>query len=134
MSERLSYRFGPVERRGIFGAARTGQVVILGAGLGACVAVLDAAPSVATTASKTPPMMPTSLSPATAESPSALTPPAAPAPTESQAPLSASAPAATPSAAATDANSYEEAQQQFRQAQGQYQRELELQRAQQQTR
>jgi hypothetical protein len=46
MGERLSYRFGPVERRGIFGAARTGQVVILGIGLGACVAVLDAAPSV----------------------------------------------------------------------------------------
>ena len=46
MGERLTYRFGPVERRGVFGAARTGQVVILGGGLGACVAILDAAPTV----------------------------------------------------------------------------------------
>jgi hypothetical protein len=46
MGERLTYRFGPVERRGIFGAARPAQVLTLGAGLGACVAVLDAAPSV----------------------------------------------------------------------------------------
>jgi hypothetical protein len=46
MAERLTYRFGPVERRGIFGAARAGQVLMLGAGLGLCVAVLDAAPSI----------------------------------------------------------------------------------------
>ena len=46
MADRLTYRFGPVERRGIFGAAGAGQVMILGAGLIVCVAVLDAAPSV----------------------------------------------------------------------------------------
>src|SRR6202040_1565930 len=46
MAERLTYRFGPVERRGIFGAARAGQVLVLGVGLAACVALLDAAPSI----------------------------------------------------------------------------------------
>jgi hypothetical protein len=46
MGERLTYRFGPVERRGIFGAARAGQLLILGAGLVMCVAILDLAPSV----------------------------------------------------------------------------------------
>jgi hypothetical protein len=46
MAERLTYRFGPVERRGIFGAARAGQVLVLSIGLTLCVALLDAAPSV----------------------------------------------------------------------------------------
>jgi hypothetical protein len=46
MAERLTYRFGPVERRGIFGAARAGQVLVLGLGLAACVAILDAVPSI----------------------------------------------------------------------------------------
>jgi len=46
MADRLTYRFGPVERRGIFGAARAGQVLVLGLGLTACVAILDAAPSI----------------------------------------------------------------------------------------
>jgi hypothetical protein len=46
MAERLTYRFGPVERRGIFGAARAGQVLVLGAGLAGCVGILDAAPSI----------------------------------------------------------------------------------------
>jgi type VII ESX secretion system EccE translocon-like protein len=46
MADRLTYRFGPVERRGIFGAARTGQVLVLGLGLTGCVAILDAAPSI----------------------------------------------------------------------------------------
>ncbi len=46
MAERLTYRFGPVERRGIFGSARAGQVVVFGLGLTVCVAILDAAPSI----------------------------------------------------------------------------------------
>jgi hypothetical protein len=46
MGARLTYRFGPVERRGIFGGARTGQILILGGGLGICVVILDASPSV----------------------------------------------------------------------------------------
>ncbi len=44
--ERLTYRFGPLERRGIFGGARAGQLVVLACGLAACVAILDSAPTV----------------------------------------------------------------------------------------
>ena len=44
--ERLTYRFGPLERRGIFGGARGGQVAVLAGGLAVCVAVLDSAPTV----------------------------------------------------------------------------------------
>src|SRR5437016_1161401 len=46
MPERLTYRFGPLERRGIFGGARAGQVVVLAGGLAACVAILDSTPTV----------------------------------------------------------------------------------------
>jgi hypothetical protein len=44
--DRLTYRFGPLERRGIFGGARAGQVAVLAAGLAVCVAILDSAPTV----------------------------------------------------------------------------------------
>ncbi|MFL5824802.1 MAG: SCO6880 family protein [Solirubrobacteraceae bacterium] len=46
MPDRLTYRFGPLERRGIFGAARGRQIVVMGAGLAACVGILDIAPTV----------------------------------------------------------------------------------------
>ena len=44
---RLSYRFGPLERRGLFGPVRGGQVAILGIGALLAIAVLDSAPTVA---------------------------------------------------------------------------------------
>ena len=46
MPDRLTYRFGPLERRGIFGGARAGQVVVLASGLAVCVAILDSSPTV----------------------------------------------------------------------------------------
>jgi hypothetical protein len=45
MPERLSYRFGPLERRGLLGAARLGQAVVVAAGLGGCVLLLDIVPT-----------------------------------------------------------------------------------------
>jgi len=45
MSERLSYRFGPLERRGLLGPVRTGQATTLGAGLVLAVVILDQVPS-----------------------------------------------------------------------------------------
>jgi Putative type VII ESX secretion system translocon, EccE len=46
MSEqRVTYRFGPLERRGILGPVRGGQAAILGAGLLLAVTLLDRAPS-----------------------------------------------------------------------------------------
>ncbi len=44
-SSRLSYRFGPLERRGILGPVRLGQAAILGAGALVAILVLDRAPS-----------------------------------------------------------------------------------------
>lgn len=44
---RLSYRFGPLERRGILGPVRAGQAAILGAGALLAILVLDRAPSAA---------------------------------------------------------------------------------------
>jgi Putative type VII ESX secretion system translocon, EccE len=44
--DRLSYRFGPLERRGIYGGARAGQVLVLAGGLAVCVAILDSSPTV----------------------------------------------------------------------------------------
>jgi hypothetical protein len=44
---RLSYRFGPLERRGILGPVRGGQAAILGAGALLAILVLDRAPSAA---------------------------------------------------------------------------------------
>jgi hypothetical protein len=44
---RLSYRFGPLERRGILGPVRAGQAAILGAGALVAILVLDRAPSAA---------------------------------------------------------------------------------------
>ncbi len=44
-SSRLTYRFGPLERRGILGPVRLGQAAILGAGALLAIAVLDRAPS-----------------------------------------------------------------------------------------
>jgi len=44
---RLSYRFGPLERRGILGPVRAGQAAILGAGALLAILVLDGAPSAA---------------------------------------------------------------------------------------
>ena len=38
---RLTYRFGPLERRGLFGAVRAGQVAIVGAGVIAAMIALD---------------------------------------------------------------------------------------------
>jgi hypothetical protein len=45
MPDRATYRFGPLERRGLLGAARVSQAVVLGGGLVACVLLLDAAPT-----------------------------------------------------------------------------------------
>ncbi|MDQ6804602.1 MAG: type VII secretion protein EccE [Actinomycetota bacterium] len=42
---RLSYRFGPLERRGILGPVRAGQAAILGAGALLAILILDRAPS-----------------------------------------------------------------------------------------
>lgn len=42
---RLTYRFGPLERRGILGPVRAGQAVVLAAGALLGIAVLDQAPS-----------------------------------------------------------------------------------------
>ncbi|HWF49280.1 MAG TPA: SCO6880 family protein [Solirubrobacteraceae bacterium] len=44
---RLSYRFGPLERRGILGPVRGGQAAILGVGALLAILVLDRAPSAA---------------------------------------------------------------------------------------
>jgi hypothetical protein len=44
---RLSYRFGPLERRGIFGAVNGGQVLVIAAGALVSIAILDRAPSAA---------------------------------------------------------------------------------------
>ena len=41
LSERLSYRFGPLERRGLLGPLRLGQAVAVGAALALGVALLD---------------------------------------------------------------------------------------------
>ncbi len=43
---RLTYRFGPLERRGVLGPVRGGQAVVLAAGTGGAIVVLDRAPSV----------------------------------------------------------------------------------------
>ncbi len=45
MSERLTYRFGPLERRGILGGIRGGQAASLALGVLLAVIALDAAPS-----------------------------------------------------------------------------------------
>jgi hypothetical protein len=45
--ERLSYRFGPVERRGLLGQLRPGQAGFVGAGAVAGIAILDRAPTAA---------------------------------------------------------------------------------------
>jgi Putative type VII ESX secretion system translocon, EccE len=45
--ERLTYRFGPLERRGIFGALRGGQAATVSAGAAAAIFVLDRAPTAA---------------------------------------------------------------------------------------
>jgi hypothetical protein len=45
MSDRLTYSFGPLERRGIAGGVATGQVAVLGAGALLAILVLDHAPS-----------------------------------------------------------------------------------------
>ncbi len=45
--ERLSYRFGPIERRGILGSIRAGQALVLGLAAVLGVAVLDRVPSAA---------------------------------------------------------------------------------------
>jgi hypothetical protein len=47
VSERLTYRFGPLERRGLLGGVRGGQAVVLGASAVIAVALLDGAPSAA---------------------------------------------------------------------------------------
>lgn len=44
MSERLSYRFGPLERRGILGPVRPGQAAVLALGLTIAVVALDLSP------------------------------------------------------------------------------------------
>ena len=44
-SPRLTYRFGPLERRGILGPVRGGQALVLVAGMLMAVAALDQAPS-----------------------------------------------------------------------------------------
>ncbi|MHB8659035.1 MAG: SCO6880 family protein [Solirubrobacteraceae bacterium] len=46
MSERLSYRFGPLERRGLLGPLRGGQAITVTAGAVVAIAVLDGSPSV----------------------------------------------------------------------------------------
>ena len=43
--ERLTYRFGPLERRGIFGAIRAGQAALLALGAVLAIALLDMSPS-----------------------------------------------------------------------------------------
>jgi hypothetical protein len=45
MSDRLTYSFGPLERRGIAGGVAAGQVAVLGAGALLAILVLDEAPS-----------------------------------------------------------------------------------------
>jgi hypothetical protein len=45
MSERLTYSFGPLERRGLAGGVAGGQVAVLGAGALLAILVLDHAPS-----------------------------------------------------------------------------------------
>lgn len=44
MKERLTYRFGPLERRGLLGPMRAGQAALLAAGMLGAVALIDAAP------------------------------------------------------------------------------------------
>jgi hypothetical protein len=46
-ARRLSYRFGPLERRGILGAVRAGQAVLVAGGAATAIGVLDVAPTVA---------------------------------------------------------------------------------------
>lgn len=46
-SPRLTYRFGPLERRGIFGGVRGGQVALVGGGALLAIIALDRAPSAA---------------------------------------------------------------------------------------
>jgi len=46
-SERLTYRFGPLERRGILGQIRGGQAAAVAAGAVAAIIVLDRAPTAA---------------------------------------------------------------------------------------
>ncbi len=46
-ASRLSYRFGPLERRGILGAVRAGQAALLAGGAAAAIAALDISPSAA---------------------------------------------------------------------------------------
>jgi Putative type VII ESX secretion system translocon, EccE len=46
-SERLTYRFGPLERHGILGPVRTSQAAVLGGGGLAAIAILDRAPTAA---------------------------------------------------------------------------------------
>ena len=46
-SQRLSYRFGPVERRGLLGPIRAEQAAVLAAGALVAIAVLDQAPTAA---------------------------------------------------------------------------------------
>ncbi len=43
---RLTYRFGPLERRGILGPVRAGQAAVLGAGVLLAIAVLNGSPNV----------------------------------------------------------------------------------------
>ena len=45
MSDRLTYSFGPLERRGIAGGVAAGQMAVLGAGALMAILVLDHAPS-----------------------------------------------------------------------------------------
>ena len=45
--KRLTYRFGPLERRGILGPVRAGQAVTLGVGAVLAIAVLDTLPTAA---------------------------------------------------------------------------------------
>ena len=45
MSSRLTYRFGPLERRGILGPLRASQAAALGVGVVLAIAVVDQAPS-----------------------------------------------------------------------------------------
>jgi hypothetical protein len=44
-AQRLTYRFGPLDRRGILGPLRAGQAVVLGLGTLLAIAVVDGAPS-----------------------------------------------------------------------------------------
>ncbi len=45
MSSRLTYRFGPLERRGLLGPLRASQATVLGVGVLLAIAVVDQAPS-----------------------------------------------------------------------------------------